>query len=100
MVITTHIGLKFTFALFLSKESSKQRNWVKYNNSENSLHEKYLILFSTLKQFQQLPEPENPDMEKRIATRCEKLGKVGGWREVRDQREGTRMIPLGSSCPD
>ena len=56
--------------------------------------------FSTLKQLQQLLELEDPDMEKTIATRGKNLGKVGDGGEVIGQREGTPLIPAGSSCPD
>lgn len=65
----------------------------KYNNRENSPPEK-LLFSSTLKQFQQLPGLESPDMEKRIATSGGKLREVGGWRQVIGQGPG-----LAASVP-
>lgn len=58
------------------------------------------FFFSTLKQLQQPTGFEDPDTEKRVASMEEKFREVVGWREVIGPGEGTRLMPLGSCCPD
>lgn len=43
---------------------------------------------------------EAPDIGKRTATRGEKLGEVGRWKEAKGQREGSDQRSLGNCHPD